>query len=311
AALYEHRHRKTLLRPALFAAIVVPHALYIAWIGGDHFEYRPPAFYFPFLFILLFDGARRLARGTISYAATLVYLGVVLVGLTALPYQSHKQFPESYVAGFPGVLSGTAGPTEFMLPERDPIYRLPGLRQVAQAHRRMLRTATRAFVGIRQEEHRLFLGTVIPEGRRLRRFVEAGLLPADTQIAVDSVGAIPYYSNLRVLDRLGLTDAHVAHSQFTGGPQFLAHDKMANFDYARDAGVDLWALDHVHSLLHVTDDQLLAHIMPVHEQQLPVYVANVGEGYTLPAAAPARGSAGDRTTSHRKPSTPTAGQSRR
>jgi hypothetical protein len=58
AAIAGHARRRTLFVPALFAAAVIPHALYIVSIGGDHFEYRPFDLYFPFAFLLLYDGSR-------------------------------------------------------------------------------------------------------------------------------------------------------------------------------------------------------------------------------------------------------------
>ena len=63
------------------------------------------------------------------------------------------------------------------------------------------------FVAIRQEEHKLFLATVVPEGRRLRAMIDQGELPADLYVAMDCVGAIPYYGNVHTLDRLGLSSA--------------------------------------------------------------------------------------------------------
>src|SRR5262249_6269707 len=38
-AVAAHRRRGTGFVPALFAALIVPHALYVASVGGDHFEY--------------------------------------------------------------------------------------------------------------------------------------------------------------------------------------------------------------------------------------------------------------------------------
>jgi len=281
AAWFEHRSRGTLFTPLLFAAVVIPHALYVASIGGDHFEYRPLDLCFPFVFILLADGACRLARGAVSYAATLAYLGLVLVGLTALPWQSHRQFPDSYLSGFPGMFENTWVSADYMRPERDPIYRLPGLRHIARGHRSLLWRVTERFVGVRQEEHRLFLERVIPEGHRLKRLVEAGLLPADTHLATSCTGAIPYYSDLRVLDRLGLTDAHVAHSEFLREGRLMAHDKRASLEYGRRAGVDFWAFENAHSLLHVTHPRWIRYVLKVSDDRLPVYVADVGEGYYM------------------------------
>jgi hypothetical protein len=95
---------------------------------------------------------------------------------------------------------------------------------------------------LRVEEHRLFLATVIDEGPILRRWVEEGILPADTRIALSCVGAVPYFSDLYTVDRLGLTDAFVAHLPFDRTKlRVMAHSKSAPDLYLVDQGVDLAA----------------------------------------------------------------------
>ena len=258
AVIYHRRHGSSHV-PLLFAGVILPHAIYVASLGGDHFEYRPLDLYFPLVFLLLGDGAREWGRRPAVAAAVPFYVGLVLLGLFELPYQSHRQFPHEYMPGFPGsrgALQYSQAP--YLQPQDDPVYRLPGLRSIAKAHRELLTQMTAEFVGIRQEEHRLFLGTVVGEGRALRELVEQGKLPSDFYIAMDCVGAIPYYGDVRVLDRLGLTDAHVAHSPFVR--KLMAHGKAATLEYARDRGVDLWPVDPVHSLCPYTSASLLAAI---------------------------------------------------
>ena len=140
----------------LYAAIVLPHILYVIAIGGDHFEYRPLDVYFPLLYLLLFDGARALARGPRTNLATAGWLAFTLLGLWELPWQSHRQSPGQYVAGFPGRSLARPEMRDFLAPSRDPIYHLPGLRAIAAAHRRLLGAVTARFAGVRQEEHRRF-----------------------------------------------------------------------------------------------------------------------------------------------------------
>lgn len=281
-ALLFHFRRRSAYVPALFAAIIVPHAIYVAAIGGDHFEYRPLDLYLPLLFLLLGDGVRAWSERRALALALPVYLALVLVGLFELPWQTHRQFVTHYLAGFPGKPDSTEVERgAFALPENDPVYRLPGLRAIAAAHRERLVTMSTQFVAIRQEEHRLFLGTVVPEGRRLRAMVEQGVLPADLYVAMDCVGAIPYYSQLRTLDRLGLTDAHIAHSPSVR--KIMAHSKSASMEYARARGVDLWNQDPVHSLLPLTSANLLAAINDYRER------ARVGETTDTAYAAPVEG----------------------
>lgn len=269
----------------IIVATIVPHALYVASIGGDHFEYRPLDLYFPLLFLLLGRGLAGLADGVLPRWGAAAYAAVIAIGLVALPWQSHRQFVREYEVGFPGLGATRGERLEFLDPSRDPLYRWPGLRIVAEAHRQLLRKLTSRLVGVRQEEHKLFLGTVLPEGKRLRALVEAGVLPADTHVAMSAVGAIPYFSRLRVLDRLGLTDAVVARSA-PGDLRIMAHDKHATLEYAERAGVDLWTDHPVHLLVRLDDDQLVWRIDEARAARAPVYVAEAGDGETIVARLP-------------------------
>jgi Tetratricopeptide repeat len=250
------------LVPLVFAALVIPHAIYVASIGGDHFEYRPIDLYFPFVFLLMGDGARLFVAGRRA-ALALASLALVVVGLIDLPGQSHRQYPRHYITGFPGVpIRHDAEAQHFLDPDRDPIFRVPTLSPIAFALQSKLRTLTANFVGVRAEEHRMFLDTVIPEGKRIRSLIEQGVLPRDVYIAMGSVGGIPYYSQARVLDRVGLTDAHVAKSPVAlqNGRRLMAHDKAATIEYARGRGVDLWTYDPVHLIVTTHSRRLLTAI---------------------------------------------------
>ena len=270
--------------PLLLAAAVVPYVLYVASIGGDHFEFRPVDLYFPFVFLLMGRGAAALCDGLLPRLAVVFYAAVVAAGLIALPWQSHRQFTKEYRVGFPGLSRGQES-RRFLDPASDPFYRWPIARRLALAHRDLLRGITSRLVGIRQEEHALFLSTVVPEGRRLRGLVNEGVLPADTQIAISAVGAIPYYSNLRVLDRLGLTDAVVAKS-VPGELRVMAHDRHATFEYATESGVDLWSEHPVHLLYRLDDDALVWDIDAARGAGESLYFADAGNGEYLVARLP-------------------------
>lgn len=285
-ALLYHRRRRSGYVPLLFAGVILPHLIYIVAIGGDHFEYRPLDLYLPLAFLLLGDGAREWSEHRALVVAVPVYVGLVLAGLFELPYQSHRQFPSEYMSGFPGQVDSPATlQGRYLLPQNDPVYRLPGLRSIAAAYRRRLAKMTADYVGLRQEEHRLFLGTVVAEGRRLRGLIEQGTLPADFYVAMDCVGAIPYYSDIRTLDRLGLTDARVAHSPSVR--KFMAHTKSATIEYARERGVDLWIVDPVHSLCPLTSMHLLTAISDAGKGAAAgdtvqkYYAADIGDGLLL------------------------------
>ncbi len=283
AGVVRHLRRGSGFVPLLFLAVAAAQTLYVAAVGGDHFEYRPLDILFPLFFLLICEGARHLARGRAATVATGAGLALVLAGLVALPYQTHRQFPDHYLAGFPGDDPARSEAGLFLSPERDPIDRLPGLRSIARTYRSMLGTLSGAFVGVRQEEHRLFLATVVREGKDLAALVRQGRMAPDAVLAISSVGAIPYYSGLPVIDRLGLTDRHVAHQPFSSWA--MAHGKHATLDYARDQGVDLWAVDEVHSLWREDDPMFYRRLgMAARgevEQDAPVFFAEAGGGLDL------------------------------
>jgi arabinofuranosyltransferase len=271
--------------PLLAAAVVLPHVLYVASIGGDHFEFRPLDLYFPFVFVLMARGAAALHAGVLGRVGVALYAVAVTLGLVAIPWQSHRQFTSEYNVGFPGLGATRGERVSFLDPSRDPVYRWPGLRRLASAHRSLLRGMTSRLVGVRQEEHALFLGSVVPEGRRLRALVAAGVLPQDTHVAMSAVGAIPYYSGLRVLDRLGLTDRIVAKLA-PGELRIMAHDRHATLDYAAASGVDFWTEHPVHLLTRVDDDNLVWRLTEARATGEPVYFADLGNGDVLVARLP-------------------------
>ena len=287
AALWRFRKDGDNLTPLIFAAAIVPHMVGVISVGGDHFEYRPFDFYFPLFFLALFHGARALARGSISTIITLSYLALVLLGLVIIPLRTHQLSPDRYIVAFPS-------PRESDSPfyrgtEKsggDALFRLPVLNGLGKAYWNRLAELAGAFVGIRQEEHRMFLDIMIPEGQRLRRIVESGRLPADTHVAINSVGAVPYFSGLRILDRHGLTNREVAHSPVSGSNRAMAHDKLATPELGERLGVDLWATDHVHLLVHVSDPKLLKHLVEARNKS--AVVARAGEGFYF-VAVPSQG----------------------
>lgn len=269
------------LFPLVAAGVVLPHLFYIVLIGGDHFEFRPFDMYFPFAFLVLQLGIAEWLEHRPRRELVLAGLAALVLGLTVIPWESHRQFITHYRPGFPGAeLKEESGAATFLDPAKNLLTRLPGIRQLALLHRDLTRWMTFHFVAIRQEEHEMFLATAIPEGTRLRGLREAGILPRDTYIALDCVGAIPYLSDLRTLDRLGLTDAHVAHSPMIR--EAMAHGKSATMEYARERGVDLWSIDPVHLIVPLTSTRMMVAVKDGYVIKRPYYAVDVGnEGYLI------------------------------
>ena len=268
--------------PLLFAAVIVPHALYIASLGGDHFEWRPLDLYFPFLFLLAGDGVAALVAPRRPLRAALVgaWVMLALAGLMWLPWRIHHEFPAKYIAGFPGLSHSTADNDRFLDPARDPVLRWPPFRVLARAHRDAIVKLTSRFVGIRQEEHARFFQSVRRQALELQALVRDGLIPRDAHFAMSCVGIIPYVTNLRTLDRFGLTDRVVAHSPAIEG-WLMAHDKLATLDYAKSAGVDFWAEDSVRSVLYPSDPELSGLLQRARDAGTEVFFADAGDGVLL------------------------------
>ncbi len=61
---------------------------------------------------------------------------------------------------------------------------------------------------------------------------------SDVEIAVTAAGAVPYYSELKTLDMLGLNDKFIAREQNTISNR-PGHQKLASIDYLKRKGVNL------------------------------------------------------------------------
>jgi hypothetical protein len=77
-------------------------------------------------------------------------------------------------------------------------------------------------------------------GRSLRRLIEEGVLPRDLYLALGSVGAIPYYTQWRVLDWQGLNDVEIARLPVQN--RVLGHQHNLTLDYLRRRGVEAVAV---------------------------------------------------------------------
>ena len=228
--------------PWLIGAVVLPHALYVAYCGGDHFEYRPLDVYFPLLAVLLFDGAL-LAERSLGRVVARAWSAACCAAVVLLPILTHVDFPSDYVPGFPGGEPRADGNRDLIdLRQHAWLSQVPGLAAYVRGYNTAFAELSLRFVGLRQEEHRMFLASVEHEGAVLAAMVADGLLPPDTHIAIPCVGAIPYFGNLRTLDELGLTDKVVARQTMpSGDKRMMAHDKKPPLDYLISSKVDLVA----------------------------------------------------------------------
>jgi hypothetical protein len=267
----------------MIAAAIVPHAVYVAAIGGDHFEWRVLDAYLPLLSIFFFYAGCLMGRSLAKNVAMAGYSFMTIASGMFFPEVSHRHFPSQYRVGFPGLTPRDGYITEFIDSGQSLwIFQTPILKQYAMKYNDYMYDLTRQFVGLRQEEHKKFLETASRQGRWLADLIAKGVLPKDLYLATDCVGALPYYSNLRVLDRVGLTDSKVAR-QKNARKNFrvMAHDKMATEDYIRSAGVDVGALDNVYIVLPAGHPRLLLHAHRAIAKPGNQVYADLGDGCYL------------------------------
>ena len=97
------------------------------------------------------------------------------------------------------------------------------------------------------------------QGLMLRQWVDEGLLPEDFRVVTGGAGALPYYSRLYVLDRRGLNDVEVAHSDYVPGKGYVGHRRWASPGLIRQRGMTAVILGHliVYDSRVTTPDQQL------------------------------------------------------
>ncbi len=97
------------------------------------------------------------------------------------------------------------------------------------------------------------------QGLMLRQWVDEGLLPEDFRVVTGGAGALPYYSRLYVLDRRGLNDVEVAHSDYVPGKGYVGHRRWASPGLIRRREMTAVILGHliVYDRRVTTPDQQL------------------------------------------------------
>jgi tetratricopeptide (TPR) repeat protein len=197
-------------------------------------------------------------------------------------------FPTDYRAGFPGATARDELTSDLVPRARFPlVFRVPLLGPALDAYNALISEMTLHGVGLRQEEHRLFLQKAREEGTFLAELVERGVLRPDTHIAIGSVGAIPYYSGLRTMDRLGLTDRAIARGpERAPGARIMAHSKVASIEYAIEQGIDLWASDHTFLVVKPHDPRMSDFAAKAVELGVPLVAAPATPRGILLALAP-------------------------
>ncbi|MEK7486199.1 MAG: hypothetical protein AABZ60_17890 [Planctomycetota bacterium] len=223
--------RRSIFFPYLTAIFLfIPYFYFVAYQGGDHFEYRPFDVCIPFLLFftlrglyVLFEKMHLMSR---LQAYSIFSLVIFCLGLaTFLPgFLLHLQTREgNYLHAQTPKLSYDMNslPLNFLL------------KPFVQAYDERQEKLIQHFIGVRQEEHCKFWKKQRNQALQIYQYLKEEKIKKNPSIALHCVGIVPYFTHLPTLDILGLTDAVVARQIF---PQksssfLMAHEKRASEDY--------------------------------------------------------------------------------
>ncbi len=246
-----HRFKRTARLDHLLAFfLIVPHALYLARIGGDHFEYRPLDFYWPLLAVPVAEGlwvlgaglaraVRRAPDGGLAtslalgaYLALLVYSGSIQDSILFLSrrFQTRDETNRLHI---PLTRENAAW-----------LLHLPGMRGLTGWCDRLGRRNADHLVAARMQEHRLFAAGRMRVWRPYEQ-ASRGKLPDDAVLVQGAIGVVPYFlPDVTVIDYQGLTDAAIARTEVPRANErrLLAHDRRPAPGYLQSRGVNLAVL---------------------------------------------------------------------
>ena len=266
---------------ALILLIVAAHMLYLAHIGGDHFEFRPLDFYWPLLAVPAAEGIARLGAwiaDKLRHMRTTIQEGVSQIRLSSDSTPPHSTNPIwarlcallmfvpalFYANAMQGAILFEAEKldahhwaTHIELGERNAGWLLaaPGMKALTAVSNDLRGALIRQGVGIRFAEHREFAARRIWQYQPYEN-MKRGIIPDDAVMAAITTGIPIYYlSDLTVIDMLGLTDAAIARTPFkseSNSERYMAHDRSPQPGYLEGRGVNIL----VHRAAHTTEQAL-------------------------------------------------------
>ena len=222
---------------------LIPHAIYLAKVGGDHFEFRMLDVYWPLLYVAAVDGiaacaaaaGRRRPRRTTSLSTCTggaLFSVVLLYGTSlAFAYAPLQARPTAYHRHVP------------VRPEDAPLAAaLPGMRALLPVYNEYLTYLNERYICIRHAQHRDFGTRRIAGYLPYERYHGTGFLPASAVSAIGAVGIEPFYlPDLTVIDLNGLTDATIAKAPVARGNdrRRMAHDRSPPAGYLESRGANV------------------------------------------------------------------------
>ncbi len=210
----------------------IPFCTYLTYVGGDHFEYRfldpvLPAIsvVLSHILIKLVRTAQGINRKRLAAAAAFTF--IFLVYQQAPLRASGMDLGREYRTGLVPAVDSS----------RTAFRYLPGFTSLDSLLEKGSGLLVKNFVAVRWEGHKAFWQRQRNLGLIFRGLVKKGLFRTSDLFCMPFIGALPYYSNVLVLDFHGLTDKVIARSdpQSTGG---IFHSKGPSLDYMEKRNVD-------------------------------------------------------------------------
>ena len=242
-----HRGDVTFILPLL---CILPHALYLMRIGGDHFEYRPLDFYWPLLALPASTG--------------IVWLGGVIAvraqQMRTVAWKSAIASPRAwalllfvpvliYSNGMQGVLlyRGATAPeslpissNEFDIRSVGWLLAVPGVPALVEVSNVLHTYLARHSVALPATVHDRYARN---RREKYRPYEQArrGVFPDDAVMIIGGEGIFSYYlPDLAVVGEFGLTDKTVARNPVKrAAKRVLAHERIAPPGYLEERGVNI------------------------------------------------------------------------
>ncbi len=225
------------LRIIPILALLSFQLVYLARIGGDHFEYRPLDIFWPLSSVIyasslgVFLDKLPPPRAALSYIATAVFF---ILATSLIPFMAR-----STAAPIQQRSEATLRSVPINLEDCPPFNLIPGLSLLTNAWNRATEKTISHAVGVRYFEHRINADFLLRLYTPFEGLRENGLIPEDAVTVMGAVGIVSYFTDLPIIDRYGLTDKAIARNPKTEGKRLMAHNRIPPDGYLTERGVNM------------------------------------------------------------------------
>jgi len=212
-------------------------AVYLARIGGDHFEYRPLDFFWPVLSVTTTAALTRIAYRLAPQwriPVCTATMAIVILYSCAIPAMSRIAERDIKTRREATLRSIELTRKNGGLPAR-----LPAMQMLMHAWNRLTKETIAHGVGVRYFEHRINAEFLLAHYVPFKGLRRQGLVPADATAKAGAVGIMAFYTDIPIVDLYGLTDRTIARTpRPTGSPRIMAHEREPPAGYIEKRGVN-------------------------------------------------------------------------